>query len=407
MLGPFAAFAPILPILSSTYTVLEWSAVIWAPLLFTWAAAVLWRAYVQAKFISALDFIMLEVKLPRDIEKTPLAMELVLQSMYQTSQGTWYDQWVKGKVRVWFSLEMISEEGHVRFFIRTPAKFKKLIESHLYAHYPNIEVKQVEDYIAHAPFLHEKDEWDLWGCEFALTKPDPYPIKTYIDYGLDKTDLEEERKTDPINSSIEFLASFSRDQFVWTQILIQPTKERFPMSGAAFKKQNWKKEGEKIIKELKEKAGGGDEGKGKATKREAEIIHAIQRSLSKLGFDCGIRAIYIARKERFDATMIPGVAGLFRQFSSEDLNGFKPTHTTDFDYPWQDFRGIRLARKKREIFEAFVLRSYFYGPYKHKPFVLNTEELATIFHFPGRVSVTPNFERIESRRAEPPPNLPI
>lgn len=407
MLEFIALFDPYRPLFGRVYAFLSWSAVIWGPLFFGWIAQKLWKDYIQAKFIETLDFILLEVKLPRDITKTPLAMELVLQSMYQTSSGTWYDQWTKGKLRMWFSLEIVSEEGHVRFFIRTPGKFRKLIESHLYAHYPNIEVHQVEDYIAHAPFLHEPGEWDLFGCEFALTKPDPYPIKTYVDYGLDKPDLEEENKSDPMNSSIEYLASFGRDQFVWTQILIQPTKERFRADGSAFGTQNWKKEGERIIKVLKEKSGGGDEGKGKASKRDSEIIHAIQRSLSKIGFDCGIRTLYIARKERFEGVMIPGLVGMFRQYSSEDLNGFRPTHTTDFDFPWQDYHGIRLAKKKKEIFEAFVRRSYFYGPHKRIPFVLNSEELATIFHFPGRVSETPNFERIESKRAEPPANLPI
>ncbi len=394
-------------IFTAVYSILERTAIIWAPLSLGFIAQMLWEEYVVAKFINTLDFILLEIKLPRDIEKTPLAMELVLQSLYQTSSGTWYDHWIKGKVRVWFSLELISEEGRIRFFIRTPAKFRKVIESHLYAHYPGIEVSQVEDYIGQAPFLHEKDEWDMWGADFVLTKADPYPIKTYIDYGLDKTDLEEENKSDPLNTTIEFLGSLGRDQYLWTQLLVQPVKDRFSKPDTLFGKHGWKDEAKRVVKELKEKSGGGDEGKGRASKRDSEVIHAIERSASKIGFDCGIRAMYLARRERFDGTLIPGVAGLYRQFNTEDLNGFRPTRTTDFDYPWQDYKGIRLARKKNDLFKAYVRRSYFYGPYKRRPFVLNAEELATIWHFPGRVTETPTFERIESRKSEPPTNLPV
>jgi hypothetical protein len=46
-------------------------------------------------------------------------------------------------------------------------------------------------------------------------------------------------------------------------------------------------------------------------------------------------------------------------------------------------------------------------PYQRTPFVLNTEELATIYHFPGRVAETPTFGRIEAKKGEPPSNLPI
>jgi hypothetical protein len=46
-------------------------------------------------------------------------------------------------------------------------------------------------------------------------------------------------------------------------------------------------------------------------------------------------------------------------------------------------------------------------PFKSPHFVLNTEELATMFHFPGGVAATPTFNRIESRKAEAPTNLPV
>ena len=46
--------------------------------------------------------------------------------------------------------------------------------------------------------------------------------------------------------------------------------------------------------------------------------------------------------------------------------------------------------------------------YIHPPtYVLNTEELATLWHFPGQIMRVPSLERIESKEASPPPNLPI
>lgn len=391
--------------LGQVYDLIVYFSFLWGPILLVWVAKQLWLSYVRADFIrKSFEFIMLEVRLPRTIDKTPLAMELVLQALYQGGKGTWFDQWWDGKVRPWFSLEIVSIEGSVKFLIRTPAKFKKIIESHIYAQYPTIEVVEVQDYVSLAPYIQEKNEWSMWGCEFMLTKPDPFPIKTYVDYGLDKLGTKEEFKSDPITSIIEFLGSIGRGQQIWMQILVQANGERYKTPGKWFEKHDWKDEGKRLIKEFQAKAGGDD---AKPSKGDMEAISAIERSLSKIGFDCGIRAIYLAKKEFYDPSNIAGITGAFRQFSSQTLNGFRPHNTTGFDYPWEDFHDIRLNKKKKELFDAYVRRSYFYAPYKKKPFVLNSEELATIYHFPGGVAETPTFDRIESRKGEPPANLPV
>ena len=59
------------------------------------------------------------------------------------------------------------------------------------------------------------------------------------------------------------------------------------------------------------------------------------------------------------------------------------------------------------MFDAYINRSAFYKPHKRKTIVLNTEELATIYHFPGSVVQTPSLSRIESKKGEPPAGLPV
>ncbi len=392
-------------LLGTIYDLVTMTAFLWAPILLVWLAQKLWFAYIRADYIrKSFDFIILEVRLPRVIDKTPLAMELVLQALYQGGTGNWLEQWWGGKVKPWFSLEIVSTEGSVKFLIRTPSKFKKIIESHIYAQYPAIEVVEVKDYVSLAPYLHEANEWSMWGCEFGLTKPDPYPIKTYVDYGLDKQGTKEEFKSDPITSVIEFMGSIGRGQQIWMQILVQANGDRYKTHGKWFGTHDWKEEGKRVIKDLQAKTGADD---AKPSKGDMEAVSAIERSLSKIGFDCGIRTLYIAKREQYDPANIAGITGAFRQYSSQTLNGFKPADTTGFDYPWEDFRDYRLNKKKKKMFDAYVRRSYFYAPHKKKPFVLNSEELATIFHFPGGVAETPTFDRIESRKAEPPANLPV
>lgn len=393
------------------YDTVEW----WAPIVLGITAVRTWIYYVRSNFIRKKKKVLLEIRIPRDTFKSPLAMETALSGFHQTSrESNWYKKYIKGGSRPWFSLEMVSIEGKVRFFIWTEVDYVSIVEASIYAHYPTVEIFEVPDYTGHVPY-GLANNWTLYGTEFGLVKPDPYPIKTYVDYNLDQ-DPKEEFKIDPLTQVLEFLGSLKKDEQVWIQILIRATKETNKRAGGLFgKPQDWKREGAELVKKLREEYGKQDPKPGQTfafdkplTKGQTEEISAIERSVAKLGFDTGIRAIYLAKSESFRNVNISAMLGVLRQFNSNILNGFKGgLNVTDFDYPWEDFQGIRLAWRKAAIWNAYVRRSYFHPPYKRKWFVLNQEELATIFHFPGRVAETPTFERIDSKKAEPPANLPI
>src|SRR3989338_9020329 len=401
------------------------TAPIWLPsalLFFFWISFVHHR---RTRFLDKQRPVLLEIKVPKNVDKSPLAMEVALNSIYQTSgESNWYDRAILGKVRSDFSLEMVSIEGDVHFFIRTRPFLRKNIESHIYSQYPTAEIYEVEDYTPSVPFAQKDSDWNLFGLEYTLTKPDPYPIKTYIDYELDR-DKFEEKKVDPITPTLEFLGGIGKGEQIWVQILVQANKGKKDPT-TPWKGRDWQGEAKvlinKIMEDAKERSGsiseeGNDFRLAMLTEGERNAIKAIERSVSKLGFDCGIRALYLARKESFEPGNIAGLFGAFRQYNSNDLNGFKQSRFTDVDYPWQDYfdfdsnpfsgKGDRVGKMKWKIFDAYRRRSWFHPPYERKPFVLNSEELATIFHFPGRVSETPTFERIASKKSEPPANLPM
>ncbi|HAT68367.1 MAG: hypothetical protein A2481_03150 [Candidatus Yonathbacteria bacterium RIFOXYC2_FULL_47_9] len=383
----------------------------WAPIIFGAIFWHEWMSYVQERFRSAQKWIVLEIKLPKEIHKTPVAMEVVLNALYQSSEGTWFDKTWKGKVKDWFSLEMVSIEGDIKFFIRTTGIYKNVIEAQIYGQYPDIEIHEVPDYTRYVDYRGREGDWEMVGIEYELSKKDPYPIKTYVDYGLDKEGVKEEFKTDPLTSVIEYLGSIGPGEQVWIQILVQAASKRYTKKDGT--KGDWKDEGKAIIDDLTKRNEKTPEGMPvfkmmMATKGESEVIAAIERSMGKFGFDCGIRALYLVKRDKFNPSNIKALGGLLRPFTTNNLNGFKPMHfTAGFDYPWQDYNGIRLSHHRKEQFKAYKQRSWFYSPRKLKPFVLTSEELATIYHFPGGVLQTPTFGRIPSRKNEAPVNLPI
>lgn len=398
------------------------TAPLWLPFMLWKIFWPLWVTYVRAEFFLKEAYTLIEIKLPKETVKSPLAMELFLTALHQTGgEGSWYDKFWLGKTRPWFSLEIVSIEGNIHFFIWMRKSWKNFIESSLYAQFPGIEVYDREKSDYAKSFKFDPETMNAWPCELALTKPDPYPIKTYVDYGLDK-DPKEEFKVDPLAPLIEFLASIGANQQIWIQYIVRAHKSERRVPGTLFKyEDSWKKDAAEeinkiLLRDPKTKVAGKPNETGfpmvpTITKGEQDIVAALERSLTKQAFDVGIRAVYIAnKKEFFNKSNISGLTGSFKQFSSEYLNGFKPNGDAwapSFSFPWQDFRDIRQKKMRARFMAAYRRRAFFFAPEVGKAMVLNTEELATIFHFPGQVAAAPSLTRIGSKKSEAPSNLPI
>ena len=391
---------------------------VWLPLLLGIVFYEIWMRYSRILYVSKLDPILIEIKIPKEILKSPAAMEVFFTALYQPFSGTYTSVFFKGATRVWFSFEIVSVGGDVKFYIWLPRGWKNYVESQLYSQYPNVELYEREDYTMNFHFDPEAN--DINGGQLTLTKPDPYPIKTYIDYGLDK-DPKEEFKIDPMTPLIEYLGSLKPEEQAWIQIMIQAHKEEKALEGRIFKKKEmWKKEAQGEIKKIiRESIFTPDKNPVTGEKpmsfmgispAEKDVIQAIERSISKRAFDTMIRVIYAAPKGIFFVGGAPSLISTFGHFGSQTLNGFKKSWGPTYDYSWQDFKKRRSTMHKKQLLSAYKQRYFFNAPFKNfhgKPFILTTEELATIFHFPGEVSKTPTFERILSKKSEAPANLPI
>lgn len=203
-----------------------------------------WMMYVNQKHLASLDWIMLEFKLPREITKSPLATEIALAGMLQSSGvSTRYARNFEGKLPYFGSLEIASIEGVIHFYIRVQKRFRVLIESNFYAQYPDIEIVEADDYTKMIRYHHLVEDVSIWGLTFRTgrkwkptnpktgepfgskdkpleMKADFYPIKTYADYGLDK-DPKEEHKVDPLAGILELMGSLGKGEHMWYQVLVQ------------------------------------------------------------------------------------------------------------------------------------------------------------------------------------------
>lgn len=430
----------VIAIFSVIFTIIWKTSIIWAPIILGWLSFFLWHHFANERFIGGIEWSVLEITVPREMQKTPLAMELFLSNAlyHMSGKGTWEMYW-QGAVHFWYSLEIVGIDGKVRFFIRVPSRLKKLVETQLYAQYPQVRVTEVEDYTLSVPRFRNDGNWYLWGCEFKLKNHDAHPIRTYKDYGLDKQGLKEEDKVDPITPTIEFLGSLERGEQVWVQIIVRQSAKKYPSlnhpgHSVGFKDAS-QEELERMLSPYK-RTQKNDTPDGSFTASfDARVpeylkdtVKAIKEKQGKLVFDVLIRQVCLADKRLVDVHTFNNTRRnsrlIWRQYADVDANELERVNSTQYDNTWGDPTGKFLEKMKGRMLTYYKLRTCFYPPIllsfqfpapikwffpSNAPnvSVLNIEELATIFHFPGLVSESPSFKRIDSKTAKPPSNLPF
>ncbi|MDP3989171.1 MAG: hypothetical protein Q8P93_02975 [bacterium] len=368
--------------------------------LFAWK---LWRYYLLYTFVKKQEWVLLEIKLPRDIFKSPKAMEAVLGAMWYASDGNPITRFLTNKKRPWFSLEIVSDGGIIHFYVYTQTLYRNIVESHFYAHYPQVQIVEVDDYTTRFPVFDPNSGWDFEGEMLKFIREDALPIRTYVDYALDQ-ETKEEFKVDPLAHLLENFATASPDEQLWFQIIL-----------TSWREDGWKEEGKKVVEKLLGRDKKDTEGRTSfpplPSKVETETVEAIERKMDKLVFKAGIRELYIFKKDKgVDKRKTIGLYAAAKSFGSGYVNTLVKGMDLGYSFAWQDPLGWRDRKDRRTMFWGYVLRSHFYPPViakKELTMILSTEEVATLFHLPGEVAQPPTLSRIESKRREAPPNLPI
>ena len=197
----------------------------------------LWLAYVRKIYVENVEWATLELKIPQAVERTPKAMEQVFAGLHSIkSSANFKEKWWDGKHQLPISMEIVSNAGAIRFFIRAPRVYQELVESQIYSQYKDAEIDEVEDYAWSLPDDVPNDQYGLWGTELILTKEDAYPIRTYRFF---EEPISEKKFIDPLSSLVEVLGRLTTGEQVWMQYLIRPARD-----------DRWQKEGRKLADKL-------------------------------------------------------------------------------------------------------------------------------------------------------------
>lgn len=407
-----------------------WIFVLWA---FLWGFWQVWIKHIQDRYKENIEYILLAFNIPKESEQnqqSPKAAEHIFsQLMGAYTSINLKEKYWQGKVQQKFFLEIVSLEGYIQFLIRAPIRFRDLVEAAFYAQYPEAEITEVADYTQNVQIeKFPSEEYDLTGSEIILAKDAIYPIKTYPNF---EHPLTQELK-DPLAALLEILSMLKKGEQIWLQIMITPdlkankSLRKRGLSAinkmARIKEEAHKNLGDKgvnLFMETLDRLGEIIYPLWKPTEQKKEeisimpfltsgekvVIEAIEGKISKIGFPTKIRFVYLAKKEVFSSKRgLNPIFGAFQQFNTLNLNEFRPD-SKSLVKPFYFFSKIRKARRQTRLFRNYKARERTAGS---TPFILNIEELATIYHFPVLAVVkTPSIAKTISRKAEPPFTLPV
>lgn len=394
-------------------------------------------------------WIVLEIVPPKEILIPLKAMEDVFSVVWPIYDvPNFRDKWVTGELvdgPYWYSWEIVSVEGSVHFHIRCLQQNRVTFETALYAHYPDLEIREVPDYTKLVPQTVPNDEWDSYGEDWDYQNDDPYPIKTYEKFFEPQGERisAEEKRIDPIISLLEGMSKLGPGEHYWVQFITIPiTKVEEPGIYSSAQKiiNKLSKRPEKkkttfiedvtyVLGQLimgPQVTGSGDKAKSEwvpqnkeeegeremvLTPGEREIITEVENKMKKPLFRTTIRGIYVAKRESWKPSHRILLRSYTAHFIANNLNmlRFQTLTRPSVNYIW---RKRRVFLRSRKMFRNAVLR---FPPLYPKRLsadlnpIMSSEELATLYHFPLRVSgmVAPTMGNIEAKKAGPPQNLPI
>ncbi|MEX1068206.1 MAG: type IV secretion system DNA-binding domain-containing protein [Patescibacteria group bacterium] len=340
------------------------------------------------------ESVLLEIRVPKGNELLPLASEQMFASLHGLLRADPEHQ-------EHISFEIAADSTGIHFYVWCPKHLQEFVEGQVYAQYPSAELKLVDhDYM-------QADLSGLAACggNLVLSKDSFFPTKTFRDF-----------EVDPLAAITGSMSEVKEGERIWLQILTRPTPDVWQAAGHKYVQEV--KTGVKrmslglsqIATGVAEELGGMIPFAVKQFANPASVaapskpplppkqefprlspgqeleLKMIEDKLTRVGFETVVRVFTAALEPENCSDLLRGAGASFRQFSSASLNSFTQVAPAEGITDFKD----KVVRRE------FPARSY----------VLDTAELASIFHLPNISVQTPAIAWATYKKGEPPANLP-
>jgi hypothetical protein len=294
-----------------------------------------------------------------------------------------------------FSLEIVLRGGLIYFYIGVLESKINYFKERMHAVYPDAEIEPVDDYNIFTP------HGSSIAAYMKLKEHYIFPIKTY-----------KKMEMDPMDSLINSLTKVSKEDSVVIQIVARSANKewhkksqsftRKVSDGASIKdaKRSSTMDGfwgvaDKIYGEIsysltpkkkEEEKPDLDPKKSQLSEMEREMVKYVEEKNSKAGLDVNIRIVVNATNQGLALTYLDNIVNSFSQYNL-----------------YQYGNSFVVSKSNQQG----ILNDFIYRNFNEKfRMVLNTEELAGIYHLPSSWNETPNIVWLEAKKLGAPTNLP-
>ncbi len=300
----------------------------------------------------SLNMVMLQVLLPKDNEVKIEATEQLFNALHSMKNSGFFQKLLNPEDRI--SFEIVGLKEKISFHILCPQKVRDLVEKQIHATYPGAQIKEVDE-----PNIFSEGGKTAYAA-LKLKNGTNYPIKTFKDL-----------PSDPLNLVTSAFSKIDDGEGAILQLLIEPASDRWSSSAQSY------------VQKQKESESPGEGKKPKVIDHKS--LDAISTKAEKMGFRVSLRIVVSAPDEYRAKSHLTNIVSAFSQYTSsynhfsKNKIWFKQAFMVDFLYRYFPFFG-------------------------QGTFVLNTEELATIFHFPNKTVETHHIQWLNAKSA-PASNL--
>ena len=362
---------------------LQWY--VWVPIVLI-LAYLTWQNYRRIDVVKSTKSTLLILEIPKTNDKSELAAEQLFASLHGILRDK-NELKNNGGIQEHLSFELASVNGQLRFYVWVPKNLQSFVEGQIYSQYPSVQIHAAEeDYVT-----HERDHSVVYTAELTMTGNEMLPIKTFQNF-----------EVDPLAGITGTLAKLeSTGEEVWIQILVRPIADDWHKASDRWAEgirqggagsilsgggMAWLSEAFAALWRPPEQGVGGESKTKELSERDKTRLSEASEKATKLGYRVKIRMAYLGESQTNGKLRMQALVGTFKQFNSTNLNGFKMTN----------------ASLKKEDLQKYKSRLF-----NDKGFILNIEELASVFHLPHTNVETPNIVWASSKTAEPPSKLPV
>jgi len=317
-------------------------------------AFLLWKYRNREK--RSLSYVLLQIAVPRENEIKIDAAEQMFASLYGLYNKKW---WAFLQPQDHIAFEIAARREDIRFYVSVPRNLMDLVEKQIHGAYPGADIKEIEEYSIFSK------EGKVAFVPLVLKYSNYFPLRTYKDL-----------PTDSLSSITSVLAKMQEGEGAVIQILIQPASDKWRMNGHSF------------ISKIKKDEANPEKANFKV---DQKTLESINQKVQKTGFNIVVRIVVTSTTKEQAEMHLKNILASFDQFSSDN----------------NEFREIRFFLKY--VFMIDFIYRYFpviNFPFYKQSSVLNSDELATLFHLPNKTVETPHIFWLNAKRAPAPMLIP-